>query len=197
MEGVETLGNELVTLAKQFRQWLLDGDTDVLECCKSVVAFLRKAVESTHFNIKSSKGEFWIKVLHAQNNGKLTSIYQTALDKPYSDASVVCSFTFVTTQDIIRGIISSKNSKGNCGNETEKSIYISEEEEQTLYYVAGFIVFSMKRKYENIIEENPKSISASNALIFLKSVKNMGGENIQEQFLKEFIKKWADQINRG
>ena len=197
MEGVKTLGNKLVTLAKQFRQLLLDGDTDVLECCKSVVAFLRKAVESTHFNIKSSKGEFWIKVLHAQNNGKLTSIYQTALDKPCSDASVVRSFTFVITQDIIRGIISSKNSKGNCGNETEKSICISEEEEQTLYYVAGFIVFSMKRKYENIIEENPKSISASNALIFLKSVKNMGGENIQEQFLKEFIKKWADQINRG
>ena len=61
--------------------------------------------------------------------------------------------------------------------------------------MAGFIVFSMKRKYEKILEENPKS--ASNALIFLKSVKNMGGENIQEQFLKEFIKKWTDQINRG
>ena len=55
----------------------------------------------------------------------------------------------------------------------------------------------MKRKYEKILEENPKSISASNALIFLKSVKNVGGENIQEQFLKEFIKKWTDQINRG
>ena len=117
MEGVETLGNELVTLAKQFRQWLLDGDTDVLESCKSVVVFLRKAVESTHFNIKISKEEFWIKVLHAQNNGKLTSIYQTAFDKPCSDASVVRSFTFVITQDIIRGIISSKNSKWNCGNE--------------------------------------------------------------------------------
>ena len=117
VEGVETLGNELVTLAKQFRQWLLDGDTVVLECCKSVVAFLRKAVESTHFNIKISKEEFWIKVLHAQNNGKLTSIYQIALDKPCSDASVVRSFTFVITQDIIRGIISSKNSKWNCGNE--------------------------------------------------------------------------------
>ena len=66
-----------------------------------------------------------------------------------------------------------------------------------MYYVAGFITFSMKRKYEKILEENPKSISASNALIFLKSVKNVGGENIQEQFLKEFIKKWTDQINRG
>ena len=57
-----------------------------------------------------------------------------------------------------------------------------------MYYVAEFIVFSMKRKYEKILE-NPKSISASNALIFLKSVKNLGEENIQEHFLKEFIKK--------
>ena len=65
MEGVKTLGNKLVTLAKQFRQLLLDGDTDVLECCKSVVAFLLKAVESTHFNIKSSEEEFCSKVLHA------------------------------------------------------------------------------------------------------------------------------------
>ena len=71
----------------------------------------------------------------------------------------------------------------------KKKIHISEEEEQTLYYVIGFIVFSMKRKHEKILRENPKSISASNALIFLKSVKNLGEENIQEHFLKEFIKK--------
>ena len=78
----------------------------------------------------------------------------------------------------------------------KKSIRISEEEEQTLYYVAVFIVFSMKKKYEKILEENPKSIRASNALIFLNSVKHMGEENIQEQILKKFIKKWTDQINK-
>ena len=61
----------------------------------------------------------------------------------------------------------------------------------------GFIVFSIKRKYENILEENSKSISASNALNFLKSLKNMDGQNIQEQFLKEFIKMLTEQINRG
>ena len=43
---------------------------------------------------------------------------------------------------------------------------MSEEEEKTLHYVAGFIVSSMKRKYDKILEENPKHISASNALIF-------------------------------
>ena len=61
----------------------------------------------------------------------------------------------------------------------------------------GFIAFSMKRKYENILEENSKSISASNALNFLKSLKNMDGQNIQEQFLKEFIKMLTEQISRG
>ena len=61
----------------------------------------------------------------------------------------------------------------------------------------GFIVFSMKRKYENILEENSKSISASNALNFLKSLKNMDGQNIQEQFLKEFIKMLTEQTSRG
>ena len=196
VEEVKTLGNKLVTLEKQFKQLLIDDDTDVLECCKSAVAFLLKAVENTHFNIKSSKEEFWSKELHAQNNGKLTSIYQTALDKTCSDASVASSFTFVITQYVIRGTILSKTWKENCGNEIEKSIRISEEEEQTLYYVAVFIVFSMKKKYEKILEENPKSIRASNALIFLKSVKHMGEENIQEQILKKFIKKWTDQINR-
>ena len=58
VEGVETLGNKLVTHANRFKQLLLDGDTDVLECCKSAVVFLLKAVESTHFNIKCSKEEF-------------------------------------------------------------------------------------------------------------------------------------------
>ena len=66
-----------------------------------------------------------------------------------------------------------------------------------MYYVAGFIVFSMKRKYEKILKENPKGISVSNALIFFKSVNNVGGEKIQEHFFNEFIKKWKDQINRG
>ena len=120
VEGVETLGNKLVTLSKQFKQLLLDGDTDVLECCKSSVVFLLKAVESTSFIIKCSKEEFWSKVLHAQNNGKLTSIYRTTLGEVCSDTSVASSFIFVITQDIVRGIISSKNSKGNCENETKK-----------------------------------------------------------------------------
>ena len=53
VEGIETLGNKLVTLAKQFKQLLLDGDTDVLQYCKSAVVFLLKAVESTLFNIKT------------------------------------------------------------------------------------------------------------------------------------------------
>ena len=112
---------------------LLDGDTDVLECYKSAIVFLLKAVESKHFNIKCGKEEFWSKVLHAQNNGKLTSIYQNALVKACSDTSVASSFIFVITQDIVRGIILSKKSNGNCGNEIQKNIHISEEEEQTLY----------------------------------------------------------------
>ena len=106
----------------QFKQLLLDGDTDVLECCKSAVVFLLKPVESMHFNIKCSKEEFWRKVLHVQYNGKLTSIYRTVLDKVCS--SIASSFIFVITQDIVRGIISLKNSKGNCGNEIEKNKHI-------------------------------------------------------------------------
>ena len=51
--------------------------------------------------------------------------------------------------------------------------------------MAGFIVFSMKRKYEKILKENPKSISTSNALIFLKPVNSVGGEKTQEQFFSE------------
>ena len=120
MEGVEVLGNKLVTLAKQFKQLLFDSDTNVLEYCKYAVVFLLKAVESTHFNFKFRKKEFWSKVLHAQNNWKLTSIYQAAIDKACSDTSVASSFIFVITQDIVRDIISSKNSKENCGNEIEK-----------------------------------------------------------------------------
>ena len=65
------------------------------------------------------------------------------------------------------------------------------------WFIAGFIVFSMKRKYEKILKENPKSISASNALIFLKPVNSVGWEKIQEQFFNEFIKNRTDQINRG
>ena len=127
VEGVERVGNKLVTLATQFKQLLLDVDADVLECCKSAVVFLLKTVQNTHFNIKCSKEEFWSKILHAQNNGKLTSVYRTALDKACSDTSVGSSFRFVITKGIVRGIISSKNSKGNCENEIEnkkKKIYI-------------------------------------------------------------------------
>ena len=130
VEGVETLGNILVTLEKQLKQLILDGDTDVFKCCKSAVVFLLKAVESTHFNIKCSKEEFWSKVLHAQNNGKLTSVYQTALDKAFSDTSVARYFIFVITQDIVRGIISSK--KGTVEMKL-KTMYV------VLLYICGRI----------------------------------------------------------
>ena len=123
MEGVETLGNKLVTLPNWFKQLLLDGDTDVLQCCKSAVVSLLKAVESTHFNIKCSKEEFWSKVSHAQNNGKLTSIYQTALDRACFDAFLASSFIFVIAQDIVRGTVSFKNSTGNCEMKLKKYTY--------------------------------------------------------------------------
>ena len=46
-----------------------------------------------------------------------------------------------------------------------------------------------------ILKENSKSISASNALTFLKSVNNVGGEKIQEHFFNKLIKKWTDLVN--
>ena len=61
MERVQTLGNQFETLARQFRQLLLDASTDVLECCKSAVAFLLKAVE-VHISIsKAVKNNFGVK----------------------------------------------------------------------------------------------------------------------------------------
>ena len=39
VEGVETLGNIFVTLEKQFKQLILDGDTDEFKCYKSAVVF--------------------------------------------------------------------------------------------------------------------------------------------------------------
>lgn len=49
--------------------------------------------------------------------------------------SVASSFIFVIIQDVVRSEILSKNCKGNCENESEKIIHISEKEEQTLYSV--------------------------------------------------------------
>ena len=73
---------------------------------------------------------------------------------------------------------------------------MSKAEEQILYYVSGYIIFSMIGKYKRIINNNEKNIAAKDALKFLNSLKTKCSEKIGT-LLEDYVERWIEITDRG
>ena len=75
-------------------------------------------------------------------------------------------------------------------------IKLTDEDQQIIHYVAGYIIFALTNKYRRLCE-NSKNFGAKDILLFLgtlkiKSTDEFSGEN----FLK-FVERWTNLVNRG
>lgn len=88
-------------------------------------------------------------------------------------------------------------------NETEKQptveVNLTTEEQQVLRYSAGYIIFSMRRKYLKLSKSNVNltKTTANAALKFVESVIEEYNPDISGENYLEFTQKWVELRNRG
>ena len=81
--------------------------------------------------------------------------------------------------------------------ESKECNTLSTEEQEMLSYVAGYLVFSLKRKYKRIQESGSSKAVAVAALQLLTSLEMKGGRSFESKTFLDFTRKWMEKVNRG
>ena len=77
------------------------------------------------------------------------------------------------------------------------NIQLTKEEQQVLYYVAEYIVFSLLQKYKRTRDQGKNAHITTYALQFLDNLKiRSSTENSKKSFL-EFTRSWISIVDRG
>ena len=85
-----------------------------------------------------------------------------------------------------------ENERKNCAD-IEVRTDISPGEEQVLYYVSGYIVYSLRKKYNRPIKLNTSNISA---LQSLHSINANHSEHLSGDGYQELVRKWTKLVSR-
>ena len=81
--------------------------------------------------------------------------------------------------------------------DTEVRTDISPGEEKVMYYVSGYIMYSLRKKYTRLIQINTSITSARAALQFLNSINAKHSEHFSGNSYQEFVRKWTKLVSRG
>ncbi|XP_066933659.1 uncharacterized protein [Clytia hemisphaerica] len=139
-----------------------------------------------------------------QNLLRELNVYQSKKET-HKTFDVICSKT--TTEEfksllnslilnIMTEILKLENYK-----EKDKSVEVklTTEEQQVLRYSAGYIIFSMRRKYFKLLKSNVEltKLTANGAMKFIESIIEEYDPGLSGETYLEFTQKWVELRNRG
>ena len=135
-----------------------------------VVEHLNAIMYAKNFGQPQSRESMWHKIIVNNEDISLhNSFSDTLLEISKYSHAVESGLLFHSCERIIKEVISRNVKKNEIA--TKETLPISKKEEQILYYVSGYITFSMTEKYKRIISNNEKNITAKDALKFSNSLK--------------------------
>ena len=156
------------------------------------VVELIKATNILHIN---SKENMWQIILKESNNNLFEQILKNDSENfEYYEKSLVQGLGFDVLIRVVREIFKYDNDKM-TKKDQEIETKLTDEDQQIIHYVAGYIIFALTKKYKHLCE-NSKNFGAKDILLFLgtlkvKTIEEFSGEN----FLK-FIERWTSHVNR-
>ena len=149
------------------------------------------------FNKVASKEEFWKSIhlfyLSAEAKSSWDSILAFIPDNNLVQLFPSLHHKLVLL--IIHEILHLEN-KNTPNGESQGDIVLSEEEQQVMRYVAGYIIYSLIGKYKKICRTNSNQC-VSAAMEFLCSFKSNGDSSIKCESFLGYTRKWTELVNRG
>ena len=177
-----TPGNEIKLLAEDMLSVFQRHPELLSSKSNELVAAIANSIKSASFTKAASRELMWKNVLVMMQDKKLSEKWNnvfTFREKPCKRTVFSALFYFVC-MEVIKYIIKFENDR-QLKNTTcvMADLKLTDEEQQVIYYVAGYIVFSILKKYRNIERNNPRNATCSAAIQFLLSLKLNGCENLK------------------
>ena len=79
----------------------------------------------------------------------------------------------------------------------ELKLELSKEKEKILYYVAGYLVFYLLKKYRKLEKYKKKHHIAIASIQFLESLRVSGDNSFNSKDFETYVQEWLCQVNRG
>ena len=170
-------GNHMGSLASDIVTYLTNNKY-YLDKCSKVVEHLSTIMHATTFSQSQSRESMWYIIIVNNEDRSIHNYFiDTLLEISKHLHAVESGFLFHLCERVTKQIICTNVKKKDIS--TKETLPISEEEKAILYYVSGYIIFSMIEKYKRIININKKYIAVKDAFKFLNSLKTACSEKVR------------------
>ena len=197
-----TPGNKVRDLSKQLLQ--MQKDKGFIDTCEKFVFHIFNMIKRYNMSKDTEQEKFW-SAFHLFNvKLEANKLWFDFMCEKFSQqmyhSATFKSLIFFVSRQIVLAIISIQNTLNNQKPATMDELKLTDDEQQIIRYVAGYVVFSLKNKYNKIkyTTKSPKSRQVADAsLTLLNSLVITSDENLRCKTFLEFTNKWIELVNRG
>ena len=142
IKNYETPGNKVKFLCENILKYI--ATPEFKEVCENTMPEILKKVNFTKFG---DQEEFWIDIHHMLLKDDLWNYFITesvAVTKP----EIVSLSLYSLLQEYVTQLIREDNTRRESGQTKTLDLTLTRQEEKVIYYVAGYVVFSLRNKYK-------------------------------------------------
>ena len=196
-QNIVTPGNKIQSLAKSCYETLRQERKLLLEMSTDIVAAIGNILQETSFSDLKSRESMWSLVLEILQDQKWYFAWSDLVGKcEYQNKSVFSGFFRFIVFDIMTSIIKFANNQRKSSNEQALDLRFSKEEEEIVYYVSGYIVYSLIKRYTRLSAANTKHKGYRDIFQLLGSLRTENSD-LAGNSLSEYAKKWTQIQSRG
>ena len=195
MGTYETPGNKIKKISDDLLQLTATGSFKELSA--DVVHSLYRFIDKYGLQTTKCQKQFWIHI-HKYITSKSSKYLLVKIlleNKININGSVISTIFQGIVMDVINRILKLHNQHQIPEMTSNTELKLSEDEQQIIYYVAGFIIFSMKKKYTHLKKVKSCQDAAVASLQLFDSF--MTSAVSRASTFLDFTHKWVETINRG
>ena len=193
VKNITTPGNIMVTASSDLASTLKNNQDLWRKISREFLMTLASVVRETNLLHGESKEKMWNKILHYQDDCTLSEFFNPILREKYSEPTI-SSLMFALTTTVVKRIFILENQLYRDTLEVNIETELTNKEQEVIYYVSGYILFSLIKRYKKFDESG--NVEAKDALVFFSSLKGTTQEVECHNFL-HFVKKWTNLVDRG
>ena len=159
-----------------------------------MVSEIASVVKSHPFSKPTGKEEMWKELQQLVLKSHTNTSWNEFIAGAYSNTKEMNIFHQTFFMNCIAKIMKFEHEKKELPKLPD--IHLTDAEQEVLYYVAGYIVYSLRCKYKRLEGCKHKDIAVA-ALLFLDTLKAKGDENVNSFNFLEYTRKWVEITNRG
>ena len=191
----ETPGNRVKNLASTVLQMKSENVDGFISLSNKFVGKIAAIIKGFPITKGQGRESMWKEVNTFIVEKTVIDEWRIMLCQETLNSDDFCMFYQFLTMSIVHGILSHENEQNNLAT-TTLDLHLTKEEQEVLYYVSGYIVFSLKRKYSKLSGTKNKDVSVA-AVQFLDSLHISSDKQISGHSFLEFARRWVDTVTRG